>query len=170
MQTVEQVSGIRVRRARPSDADRIAAFIQRARPHGRPIPPEKVQDRFGTAGFLLAERDGELVGLLGWQVENLVARVTDFLVWPAAERLVAGRALIAEMEEAAQELQCEAIILFLPRNCPPEVLAFWGAFGYEPREVAGLPKAWREAAGEVRSVEEQIVLKQLREGLIRRPL
>jgi hypothetical protein len=78
--------------------------------------------------------------------------------------------LIPAMESAGRELQCEASVLYLPRNSPPELLAFWEAFGYRTEEVAALPRAWREAAREVRSVEEQIVMKQLREDLVRRPL
>ncbi len=167
---MEQVSEIQVRRARPSDAERIAFFVNNARPFERLVAPGEVRDRFGVVGFLLAERDEDIVGLLGWQAENLVARITDFLIWPAVERLVAGRAMISVMESAARELQCEASILFLPRDCSAELLAFWETFGYKYQEVAALPKAWREAAREVRSVEEQIVMKQLREDLISRPL
>lgn len=167
---MEPVPGVRVRRARPSDAERIASFINRARPGRRPIAPEDVQGRFGIVGFLIAERDGEITGLLGWLVENLVARVTDFLIWPAEQRLTVGRALISTMEEAARELQCEAAMLFLPRNAPPELIAYWEAFGYRPVKVASLPKAWREAAQEARSIDEQIVLKPLREEMVQRPL
>ncbi|MGD1995483.1 MAG: GNAT family N-acetyltransferase [Anaerolineae bacterium] len=165
-----EVSEASVRRARPADAERIAAFVNRARSRERLLAPEDVRDRFGTVAFLLAQRGGEVVGLLGWRVENLVARVTDFLVWPAAQRVVAGRALLSAMEVAAGELLCEAVILFVARDCPSEVLDFWKAFGYERRKVAELPKAWREASKEVRSVEEQILLKQLRDDLVRRPL
>lgn len=164
------VSEIVVRRAHLTESGAIAAFVNRARPADRPATEEEVQRRFGTVGFLVAERDGEMVGLLGWQVENLVARVTDFLVWPASERLVVGRVLVAAMEEAARQLLCEAAVLFLPRNAPPELLNFWRAFGYELREVAALPRAWREVAREIRSVDEQVMLKQLREEMIQTPV
>lgn len=159
-----------VQRARPSDAGRIAAFVNRAGVGKKPVTPEDVLRRFGEIGFLLAEREGELVGLLGWQVENLVARVTDFLIFPARLRLVAGRALLTAMEEAARELLCEAVLLIVPRNLPPEVLEFWEAFGYTPREIAALPKAWREAAREADPATERVVLKQLREERILHPV
>jgi len=163
-------SEILVRRARLTEAGEIAAFVNRARSTERPVTEDEVQRRFGTVGFLVAERDRQMVGLLGWQVANLVARVTDFLVWPASERLVVGRALVTAMEEAARELLCEAAVLFLPRNAPPELLNFWRTFGYELREVAALPRAWREVAREVRSVDEQVMLKQLREEMIQTPV
>ena len=167
---MEPIPGVQIRRARPSDAERIAAFINRARPGRKPITSEEVRDRFGIVGFLIAEQDGEITGLLGWLVENLVARVTDFLIWPAERRLTVGRALISAMEEAAKELQCEAAMLVLPRSAPAELIAYWEAFGYRPMEVAGLPRAWREAAQEARSIDEQIMLKPLHEDIVQRPL
>jgi len=160
---------IRIRRARPADAEQIAAFVNRGRPQ-KPITPEEVLQRLGIVGFLLAEADGDLVGLLGWQVENLVVRVTDFLVFPARLSLPVGQALLTAMEEAARELMCEAAILIIPTSTPPEVLQFWKVFGYQPRDIASLPRAWREAAREANPLRDQVVLKQLRADRILRPI
>lgn len=165
----EQDLDVDVRRARPSDAESIADFINRAQSREQPIEAKEVRERFGGVGFLLAERDGRTVGMLGWRAENLVAHVTDFLVWPAKERQSAGGVLLSTMEQAAKELMCEAALLFLPRGYPPEMLAFWKGFGYEPRAVSDLPRVWREAAREIDSSTERVVLKQLREDLVRSP-
>lgn len=161
--------GIRVRRARPSDAERIAAFVSRARPQ-KPVTAAEVVERFGTVGFLLAEANGELVGILGWQVENLVVRVTDFLISPARLSLPVGQALLASMEEAAKELMCEAAILVVPSNTPPEVIQFWETFGYHLNDIASLPRAWQEAAREANPASDRVVLKQLRLERILRPI
>ena len=167
---MEQVPGIDVRRARPSDAEDIAGFVNLTLPPGKHITPDQVRARFGGVGFMLAEKDGMLIGILGWRAENLVAQVTDFLVWPDEERLSAARALLGAMEDSAQELLCEAAVLFLARDCSSDVLAFWEAFEYRPREVPELPKAWRDAIQEFKPGEDRVVLKQLREDLTRRPL
>lgn len=167
---MEQALRVGVRRARPSDGDQVCAFINRARPRGQPIALDEVLARLGTVGLLLAEVGGDLVGLLGWRAENLVARVTDFMILPAHLRLTAGRALVTAMEDAAQELQCEAVILFVPPNPPPEILEFWGVFGYGLREVANLPRPWREAAREADPTGDWVVLKQLRSDRVLRPL
>ncbi len=164
------MESIKIRRARPSDAELIAEFVNRAHPKGPPVTREDVIGRFGFVGFFISEAEGEMVGLLGWQVENLIARVTDFLVYPTRYRLTAGRALLTAMEQAALELQAEAALLFMPANTPREVLAFWEAFGYHFQEVAGLPRAWREAAQETNPAGEWVVLKQLREEQVLAPL
>jgi len=160
-----------VRRAKPNDADRIAAFVDRAWRGGSRLDRQTIIERFGGAGFLLAERDGRLIGMLGWRAENLVVRVTDFLVWPASERTAAGRALFSEMEQAAGALQCEVALLFPPQPVPPRLIKFCKTLGYEPKSIASLAKAWREAALEAGLDEgDLVIMKQLRASRTMRPM
>lgn len=166
-----QEQEIMVRRAKPRDAGRIAAFVNRGRRGQAPVEEQAVIERFGSVGFLVAEREGEIAGLLGWQAENLVVRVTDFLVGPASERAAISQALLSEMEGAAQEIECEVALLLLPRPTPPALVEFYKAFGYVPQIVAGLSRAWREAAREVGLEDDEAVLmKQLRTSRVLRPL
>jgi N-acetylglutamate synthase-like GNAT family acetyltransferase len=166
----EQTAGIVIQRARPSNAERIAAFICQAQPDARPVTREDILAHLGRAGILLAECDGEPVGLLGWQIENLVSRVTDFLIRPARLRLNVGRALLEAMEETSNELQCEATILLTRCTPPPEDLAFWQQFGYELRDVTTLPRPWQEAACEGPIPGERVLVKQLRKDRVLRPI
>ena len=162
---------ITVRRARARDAEMIAVFINRAQAGQVTVDRVGVIQRLGSVGFLLAERHGDLLGLLGWQAENLIARVTDFLVWPTSERIAVSRMLLAEMEQAAGELQCEAVVLFVPHAEQARTVEFWNAFGYEPRAAADLPKVWQEAAREAPAGDVGTVLvKQLRDRRVVRPL
>ena len=159
---------ITVRRAKPRDAEKIAAFVNRAWRGRRTIDRMKVLERLGSVGFFLAERDGELVGMLGWRAENLVVRVTDFLVGAVSDRVAIGNALLREMEKAANELQCEAALLFLPRPAPQSLKNFYATLGYTERVVSTLPKDWQEAAREARlSDNDTIMVKQLRERIYR---
>jgi len=167
----EQAAAIAVYRARPSDCGRIAEFLSRTLP-GRPsITCGDVLSHLGRAGLLLAECAGEPVGLLGFQVENLVARITDFLVVRPAERTAIARALLAAMEETAHELQCEAAILLMPAPPSAEMTAFWSGFGYQRRLAAELPRPWREAAGEAPlGPDGSVLVKQLRAERVLRPI
>lgn len=161
---------ITVRRARASDAETIAVFVNRALV-GQSVDRIDVIERLGSVGFLLAERGGDLLGTIGWQAENFIVRVTDLLIWPASERIAVGRALLEEMERAAGELQCEAVLLFLPHPSPPQMVEFCQALGYEPRDVADLPKVWQEAARETPAGHDGLVwMKQLRARRVVRPL
>lgn len=162
---------ITVRRAKPGDAGKIVAFVNRAWRGRLAIDETAVTERFGSVGFLLAEQGDTLIGMLGWRAENLVVKLTDFLVGSVSERIAVGQALLAEMERAADELQCEVALLFLPRPAPPALVEFYEALGYEPQLVADLTKAWREAARESRLEENDTVLmKKLREKRVLRPM
>lgn len=164
-------SEITVRRGKVSDSGTVAAFVNRALARPAMVDEQAVIGRFGTVGFLLAERGGDVVGMLGWQAENLVVRVTDLLIWPASERDAVGRALISEMEQAATELQCEVALLFLPRSSSPALIEFCRRLGYRPQVVADLPQAWQQAAREAPLGDDETVLtKQLRAGPVVRPL
>ena len=166
-----QREGIAVRRAGVQDAGAIAAFVNRARGGQRTVDESTVIERFGSVGFLLAEREGDLVGVLGWQVENLVVRLTDLLVVPASERRVVSEALLSEMERAAAELQCEAVLLFLPRPTPATLLTFCGELGYESQVVGDLPRVWQDAAREGGLEDEDVVqMKRLRDTRVVSPL
>ncbi len=167
---VQQIE-IAVRRAKAGDAGRIAAFVNRAGRDQASVDEFAVIERFGSVGFLVAESAGTLVGLLGWRAENLVVRLTDFLVGPVSDRVAVGQALLSEMERSAAELQCEAALLFLPRPAPAALITFFEGLGYESRVVADLPSVWRDAAREGRLADHDTMLvKPLRDRRVMRPL
>ncbi len=160
---------VQVRKARLKDAEAIAAFVNRARP-GVGLTRMEVAERFSQVGFMLAEADGQIVGLIGFQVENLVIRVTDFLIAPGIERVAIGKALSSAMEEAGSVLQAEAAILFLPPDPSPDLVEYWRLLGYERRSTADmLHRAWREAAAEWDAQQNEAVVKQLRDEVARKP-
>jgi N-acetylglutamate synthase-like GNAT family acetyltransferase len=160
---------IQVRKAQFKDADDIAALINRARPE-ETIEKMDIAERFSQVGFLLAESEGNIVGLIGWQVENLVIRVTDFLVSSQVDRVAAGEAMIEAMEAAGEELQAEASLLFLPPNPSNDLLGYWLQFNYQRQPVEELPKAWREAAKEWNPNANEAMVKTLREDRVMRPM
>ncbi len=162
---------VSVRRAKPGDAEQIAQFVNQAWRGRKAVDEKAVIERFGDVGFLLAERDGKVVGMLGWQVENLVVRLTDFLVTSVADRMAVSEALLTEMEAAADELQCEAILLFLPRSAPVSLINFCKNLGYEAQTVADLPRAWKEAASEGNfALEDTVLVRKLRDKRVMRPI
>lgn len=160
---------VQVRKARLKDAETIANFVNSARPIDT-VTRLDVAERFSQVGFMLAEYNNEPVGLVGFQVDNLVIRVTDFLIAPAVDRVIAGKALVSAMEEAGVQLQAESSILFLPPNPSQDLIAYWEVFGYVRRAVKKLPKAWQEAAKEWSVGAVEVMIKQLRIDLTRKPM
>ena len=167
-------SEFKVRRARLSDAGDIAQFVNAAR-SGRAsaleVTRSRVTERFGQIGFVVVEHAGELVGLLGWQVENLIVGVTDYLVAPSvADPMAAGRALVSNMEVAALDLRAEVVLLFLPADPRAELVAFWNGLGYEFTCVDDLHRAGREAIAESGLDARNVMSKSLREDAVQRPM
>lgn len=161
---------ILIRRARLDDAAAIASFVNRTRNRNAGVSRSMVAQRFSDVGFMLAESNGRIEAMLGWQVENLIARITDFLVAPTTDRNAVGRALIQRIEEQARILEAEAAMLFLPPHPSPQLIAFWEQFGYKEHAVESLPKQWRQAVAEWNPSAGNVMLKVLRRDIVRRPI
>jgi len=159
-----------VQRGRPRDSQKIADLMNRLSRGRRTMDEDRVMEAFGDKAFLLLQKDSELVGIAGWQVENLVARTTDLFLDPKAAPDQALPLMISEMERASGDLQCEASLIF-----PPIDLvgfdAVWKQLGYERRspEMLGV-QAWTDAANESMPHGSALFFKQLRTDRVLRPI
>lgn len=164
------LSQISVRRGRPRDSEEIAAIINRLSKNDKQITRNDVMEAFGEKAFLLLQIGNQPAGVMGWQVENLVARATDIFLDPAVPAEQAVSAFITEMERSSRDLQCEASLVF----APPELTRLegvWRKLGYEPRKAETLGvQAWQEAAVETKTATTTLLFKQLRQDRILRPI
>jgi dephospho-CoA kinase len=159
-----------VQRGRPRDSASIAALITRLSDGNRLLTADDIMAAFGEKAFLLLMAQSQLVGLAGWQVENLVARTTELYLDPAVSLPGALKTLITEVERASQDLQCEASLLFLP---PPLTMQenVWKDLGYNRREPQALGvQAWQDAALESQPSNTILYFKQLRQDRVLRPI
>ena len=159
-----------VQRARLQHVDAIANFINRYSRGRRQLSRQDVIAAFGEKAFLLLKVDERLVGLVGWQVENLVARTSDVYLEPAVSLENAMALLMQEVERASRELQCEASLLFLPPHLARHE-DVWQTQQYELRTIPGLKiRAWQEAAEESMPEGTVMLFKQLRKDRVLRPV
>ncbi len=159
-----------VRRGRPQDATDIARFITQVTHGKKRMEREDVMAAFGEKAFLLLLRDGDIAGIAGWQVENLVTRIDELYFAQGVQLEDAIPALMQEVENASTELQSEASLLFLPPYLAQHVGA-WRSVGYRPQTVQGLGvRAWQEAALDSMPRGASLWFKQLREDRVLRPL
>ncbi len=159
-----------VQRAGPKQAEEIASFITRLNKEKKQITRSDVMAAFGEKAFMVVFQDEQLVGLVGWQVENLVARVVDFYLDPRLSLVDVAPGLMAEVEKASRELQSEAALLFLPVEIARHD-GVWQSLGYERRDVESLGvRAWEEAANESYVDGSEMLFKQLRVDRVLRPI
>jgi dephospho-CoA kinase len=171
LRAVQTIKGeMAVQRARPRQTEEIAAYITRMR-EGKPaITYDDIMAAFGEKAFLLLKIDGKLSGLVGWQVENLVARTDEVYLDSNIPFAEAMQVLMGEVERASRELQCEISLLFLPPTLARQY-AVWNALGYQTRSIASLGvRAWQEAAAESMPAGSVMLFKQLRKDRVLRPV
>lgn len=162
--------GFSVQRGRPGDSELIASIITRLSGGKQKMSKLDAMEAFGDRAFLLLKQNAQIVGLAGWQVENLVARTTDLYVEPAFMNGKALETLISEVEQASKDLQCEAALVFLhPEMANDETT--WQFMGYQQRnpETLGV-QAWQDAANESRPPGTVVMFKQLRTDRVLRPI
>jgi dephospho-CoA kinase len=157
-------------RGKPRDAQKIADLITRLSKGKQTMTKDQAMEAFGDKAFLLLLMDNELVGIVGWQVENLVARTTDLYL---DRKVPADKALplmLHEVERASSDLQCEAALVFPPID----LVGFdsvWKQLGYERRSPDGLGvQAWEDAALESMPKGSALFFKQLRTDRVLRPI
>ena len=102
-----------ISRARPRDAEAIAVFINRLKTDGR-ITASDIMGEFGDKAFLLLRVGERMIGVAGWQVENLVARTSEIVIDPSLPVDKILPMLVTEMERSSRDLQCEASLVFTP--------------------------------------------------------
>ncbi len=163
------IKEVAIRRGMPRNAEEIAALLTQLT--GKPHTRMDVMTAFGQKSYMLAQADGQNVGIIGFQVENLVTRVDQILVRPDALIPAVVTGLIEAVESSSRELQSEIGFLFLPQNAPRAMLEILTGLGYTLRTLEQIKvPAWREAARESQPPNTVIYAKQLRAERVLKPL
>jgi len=159
-----------LQRGKPRDSQKIADLITKLSKGKQTMTRDEVMEAFGEKAFLLLQLGDELVGVAGWQVENLVARTIDLYLDSKAATDKALPILLSEVERASAELQCEASLVFPPM----ELVGFdsvWKQAGYERRTPETLDgQVWADAAIESMPKGSALFFKQLRADRVLRPI
>ncbi|MEP7287174.1 MAG: dephospho-CoA kinase [Chloroflexota bacterium] len=163
-----KLTSLNIRRGMPKHANEIAQLVNTGM--GKNLTRDSVMMAFGEKSYLLAEADGKTVGLAGFQVENLITRMDEFVVIPEAPIAPVAEALIGAVEESSKELQSEVGFIFLPQDAAMLAQAFVDQ-GYEKVTLDSIKvPAWREAAVESQPANTQILTKKLRAERVLKPL
>ena len=166
----EPVGDVIIQRGRPRDSQSIADLITRLSGGKRKMNSDDVMEAFGERAYLLVLAGGKLVGLAGWQVENLVSRTTDMYIEAGTNVGQVLDALIQEMERASHDLQSEASLVFVSTDLAAYD-SVWKKLAYEKRTPQALGvQAWQDAAIESMPADTVLFFKQLRQDRVLRPI
>ena len=157
-------------RGKPKHAASIADLVTRLSKGKRKMSSDEVMESFGDKAYMLLQMDGQVVGVAGWQVENLVTRTTDIFLEDNLNLSKALDTLVKGVEGASGELQSEASLIFAMDNLAAQD-ATWQKLGYEKRTPDSLGvQAWQEAAEEAAPAGSVLFFKQLRQDRVLRPI
>ena len=160
----------RVSRGKPRDTQTIADLINRLSNGKQKLTSEDVMAQFGDKAYMLLYMDKRLVGIAGWQVENLVVRTTDVYLEPGIDIGKALEKLVEEIEHVSSDLQCEASLIFPTRDLADQN-GVWAKLGYVnfAPDALGV-QAWTDAARESMPANTALFFKQLRQDRVLRPI
>jgi len=171
--TIKKPAGtgeLSTQRGKPKHAASIADLVTRLSKGRRKMNADEVMESFGDKAYMLLQMDGEVVGVAGWQVENLVTRTTDIFLEDGLDVPKALETLIKGVESASGELQSEASLIFPMDNLATQDTV-WQKLGYEKRTPDSLgAQAWQEAAEEAAPAGSVLFFKQLRQDRVLRPI
>ena len=106
---------------------------------------EDILEAFASRAFLLLQNEEGIRALMGWRVENLVARVDEIVLAAEEDQSEMLSFLTEEVEQASSELQCEVLLIILPANAVFDPV--FTLLGFEKRNPNSLNvPAWKEAA------------------------
>jgi len=139
-----------LRRARPNDAPALQALCLRFFHHTDLITYGRIYE-IGDCSNLVAERDGQLVGLLSYTHQDDVCLVVAFAVAGGEQGRGVGARLQGWLEGECRGRGVEKMILSTTNDNLP-ALYFYQRHGFRISEV--LPDAVRQALREILGVEE----------------
>ncbi|GIK26956.1 MAG: dephospho-CoA kinase [Chloroflexi bacterium] len=159
-----------IKRGMPTNADRIAAFMTHVT--GKPVNRMDVMLSFGNKSFLMAhDQHEDVLGIIGWQVENLITRCDELVLKPNVPVKAVIDAFVKAVEEFSRELESEVGFVFLPMDVAKDVPAAFAVNGYQTVTVNQITvPAWREAVTEAGGNNLLVLEKRLRKDRVLKPI
>ncbi len=161
---------IQVRRAGRQDLAAIAAVVESSSHSCLAVDEAKATDWLFSKALWVATAESRMVGVVAWQVENLVCVTDLFHVAPAGYLERAGGRLLQAVEAEAGALMCEANAVVLPAWTADQVRGFLQEQGYEHKHLGELHRIWREVLEEWLHGQEELMVKRLRERMVMAPV
>jgi len=164
------VQDVSIRRAKRPDLEAMAQlFSQATQGTVAPDMSEMMEALFSRA-YLVATIDDYVVGIAGWQTENLIAGLQDFYVlrddmWPTV-----GHKMLERIHEEVDNLSCEVAITFVLDAAGSKPVEFFETQDYKQAESKDLGYMWKDAAIEWQPEDSVLLYKKLREQRIMVPM
>ena len=159
-----------LRRAKRDDLGGMAELISTATNGTIEIDISDMMESLFSRAYLVATTGGQIVGMVGWQTENLVAGLQDFYMRDQQLWSNTAEKMLKKVEEEVDSLSCEAALVFVMNQAGGKPIEFLESKGYKQAESSTLIPHWREAAADWQPENSVLLYKKLREQRIMVPM
>lgn len=159
-----------LRRAKRDDLGGMAELIAVATDGTIEMDISDMMESLFSRAYLVAIDGGQIVGMIGWQTENLVAGLQDFYMRDHNLWSSIAEGVLNKVEAEVDDLSCEAALIFVMNEAGEKPVAFLESQGYERAESSALIPDWRDAAVEWQPEDSTMLYKKLREQRIMVPM
>ncbi len=164
------VDDIEIRRAKRPDLGAMAKLIAIGTKGAIDPDASQMMEALFSRAYLIATYNRHVVGVAGWQTENLIAGLQDFYVlndglWPTV-----GKKMLDRIHEEVDSLSCEVAIAFVLNQAGSKPVEFFESQEYQQAEGKDLGYMWKDAALEWQPDNSVLLYKKLREQRIMVPM
>jgi len=161
---------IALRRAKRADLGAMAKLIAvGTRGTMNPDVSDMMEALFSRA-YLVAMSGNHIIGMIGWQTENLVAGLQDFYMLRDDLWTIVGKQMLDKVHEEINSLSCEVALFFVLNQAGPKTIEFLKNQAYQQAESRTLIPDWQDAANEWQPENSVLLYKKMREQRIMVPM
>lgn len=168
--TPEKAADLIIRRAKRDDLGGMSKLIATATRGAIDLDISDMMESLFSRAYLIALSGGQMVGMVGWQTENLVAGLQDFYMVNDSLWSNLAEKMLSKVEEEADSLSCEVALVFVLNQAGQKPIEFLESKNYERAESSTLIPDWRDAAVEWQPESSILLYKKLREQRIMVPM
>lgn len=159
----EQLEGLNIRRAKPSDIPSILLLIQKATDGAVVMKRTDLLMAFSERSYFIGQLGTEIIVILGWSIDAQVARIDQLFMMPGANLIPVLTAVLREIESSAEAHIGEIVAAFIPENQLEALHRFFGEEGYFDIELEMLPDTWQVAIEESQPPDTHVMIRVLRD-------
>lgn len=165
----EKKDDLQVVSAMPKHAGYIARFLNVGKPEEEWVESIEILERFGDRAYSLLIDNEEVIGLIGWQVEDLVTQADRINFGLREGQDSEIRLLLEALESSSETLNSEVILIKIPDLLVSKTV--WQEMGYEFIEVEKIKiNIWKNAAKNLLQEDHKLVIKKIRSERVFRPM
>lgn len=165
-----QVGEISIRRAKRQDLEAMAKLIASATKGAIDPDLSQMMESLFTRAYIVAMAGEYVVGVAGWQTENLIAGLQDFYVLRDDLWSNVGQQMLEMIHDEVNKLSCEVTMAFILSQAGSKPIEFFESQGYEQAQAKDLGYMWKDAAKEWQPEKSILLYKKLRDQRIMVPM